>query len=92
MRDIEWHEAALRDIDSIIDYIFGHNPAAATQLDILIQETAQHLALMPYLGRSGRLPGTREFVVHPNYIIVYEVRRESVRITGVLHSRQRYPL
>jgi addiction module RelE/StbE family toxin len=46
---------------------------------------------MPYLFRLGRVAGTREHVVHPNYIVVYQVGNEVIDILRVLHSRQQYP-
>ena len=46
---------------------------------------------MPYLFRPGRVSGTRERVVHPNYIVVYQVGDDAIDILRVLHSRQRYP-
>jgi len=36
------------------------------------------------------LSGTREMVVHPNYLVVYRVM-EQVEILTVLHTRQEYP-
>lgn len=41
--------------------------------------------------RSGRREGTRELVVHPNYIVVYVVREDAVEIVSVLHTRREYP-
>jgi toxin ParE1/3/4 len=41
--------------------------------------------------RPGRIPGTREAVVHPNYIVVYRVTAEAVEIVSVVHARQEYP-
>ncbi|XXQ68619.1 type II toxin-antitoxin system RelE/ParE family toxin [Neisseriaceae bacterium B1] len=47
---------------------------------------------MPMLGRIGRvMKGTRELVVHPNYLIIYRVLPETVEIVGVLHARRQYP-
>ena len=46
---------------------------------------------MPYLFRSGRVSGAREHVVHPNYIVVYQVGEDVIDILRVLHSRQQYP-
>lgn len=46
---------------------------------------------MPYLFRLGRVPGTREQVVHPNYIVVYQVGSDVIDILRILHSRQQYP-
>jgi len=36
------------------------------------------------------VPGTREAIVHPNYIIIYRVG-DSVIVVAVMHARQCYP-
>jgi toxin ParE1/3/4 len=41
--------------------------------------------------RSGRIPGTREALVHPNYILNYRVTAEAVEIVALVHARQQYP-
>ena len=41
--------------------------------------------------RASRVPGTREAVVHPNYILIYRVVSDAVEIVNVIHSRQQYP-
>ncbi len=46
---------------------------------------------MPYLFRLNRVVGTREHVVHPNYIVVYQVGSDVIDILRILHSRQQYP-
>lgn len=45
----------------------------------------------PYLFPSGRVPGTREIVAHPNYIVVYRVAADRIEVLTVLHARQNYP-
>ena len=55
-----------------------------------IRRTTNRIADHPYLYRPGRVAGTREAVVHPNYILVYRVR-ETIEILAVLHARRRYP-
>jgi len=75
----------------IIDYIEQRNAPAAQSLMAAIVQSAQNLPLMPYLFRLGRMPGTREHVVHPNYIVVYQVGDAVIDILRVLHSRQQYP-
>ena len=35
--------------------------------------------------------GTREIVVHPNYVVVYRVTASAIEVINVLHSRQQYP-
>jgi len=32
------------------------------------------------MGRAGRVPGTRELVLHKNYIAIYRVRADDVEI------------
>ena len=41
--------------------------------------------------RRGRIIGTREAVVHPNYILVYRVGADTVEVVNVLHTRREYP-
>jgi len=45
----------------------------------------------PYLYRPGLVAGTREIVVHPNYVVIYRVTISAIEIINVLHSRQQYP-
>ena len=75
----------------ILDYIEQRNATAAQNLHAAIVQSAENLPLMPYLFRPGRVPGTRELVVHPNYIVVYQVGSDVIDILRILHSRQQYP-
>lgn len=77
-------------LTDIVDYIEQFNPAAAASLHRTIVASTEELCSMPYGFRRGRLPGTREMVVHPNYLVVYRVS-EQVEILSVLHTRQEYP-
>jgi len=43
------------------------------------------------LYRPGLVAGTREIVVHPNYVVIYRVTISAIEIINVLHSRQQYP-
>jgi len=43
------------------------------------------------MHRSGRVPGTREAVITPNYILVYRVTEDAVEIVNLMHTRQQYP-
>ncbi|WP_107689086.1 type II toxin-antitoxin system RelE/ParE family toxin [Neisseria wadsworthii] len=88
---IEWTAHALTDVDNIIDFIFDDNPNAAFEMDLLIHDSVQHLAALPYIGRKGRVENTREYVIHPNYLIIYEIALNHLRILSVLHVRKEYP-
>jgi toxin ParE1/3/4 len=45
----------------------------------------------PAIGRPGRWPGTRELVVHENYIIPYRVKDGVVQIIRVHHVARLWP-
>src|SRR3990167_8870832 len=53
--------------------------------------TVGGLPSAPYLFRSGRVRGSRECVVHPNYLVIYQVGTDSIDVLRVLHARQEYP-
>ena len=82
---------ALEDVRAMAAFIARDNPAAADRMTDLIFDAARKLGVTPYVFRSGREPGTREAVVHPNYILVHAVLPDTVRILRLLHARQQYP-
>jgi len=86
-----WRAGALDDLETIISYIADRNAAAAERLQLAIESCAEGLPEHPFLYRPGRVAGTREAVVHPNYILIYGVRADTVEIIAVVHSRQQYP-
>jgi plasmid stabilization system protein ParE len=43
------------------------------------------------MGRPGREAGTRELVAHKNYILVYDVTADMVRVLRVLHAARQWP-
>ena len=86
-----WEDAAKADREEIFAYVEQHNPAAADMLDALFLKRARHLVSCPYLGRTGRLAGTRELVVNPRYILVYSLSKHAVRILRVLHTARQWP-
>ena len=88
---VRWSATAFEDIDAMATFIARDNPVAADRMTDLIFDAADKLGGAPYLYRSGREPGTREAVVHPNYILVYAVQTDAIRILRLLHARQQYP-
>ncbi|KPW63168.1 hypothetical protein ALO80_200034 [Pseudomonas caricapapayae] len=63
---------------------------AAERLNQTIEAATTALPQHPYLYRFGQVSGTREMVVHPNYVVVYRVT-DRIEIVNVLHARQQYP-
>ncbi len=86
-----WTRLAVRDRKAIREYVALDNPAAALALDALFSEKAARLADHPEPGRPGRVAGTRELVVHPNYILIYDTTADLVRVLRVLHAARQWP-
>ncbi len=57
----------------------------------MVHRSAETIAKLPMAGRPGRVAGTREWVVHPNYIMIYRLSRTHIIILRFLHARQLYP-
>ena len=91
MLPVEWSDEAQFDLADIQGYIEQSSPQAAHTLRRSIETGVERLPHMPYVFRPGRVAGTREYVVHPNYIVVYRVTSSAVVVDRVLHTRQEYP-
>lgn len=87
----DWTDEARQDLAAIIGFIASDNPAAADAFLDRIIERADRLPHHPHAYRQGRLPGTREMVIHPNYILVYAVGKGAVTILRLLHSARNWP-
>ena len=89
---LRYSAAARSQLDDIGDYIAQHDPVAAQQVLWRIRAAAERLRRFPYMGRSGREPGTFEWPVRGlPYIIVYEVfvdDEDEVMVLNVFHGAQ----
>ena len=88
MPELEWKAPAVADLMAIVDYISDDNPDAALALMEEIQGKVAQLPAHPKRCRPGRVEGTRELVVRPNYIVVYAETAEAVTVLRVLHAAQ----
>ena len=91
MPDLEWKASAVADLMAIVDYISDDNPDAALALMDEIQGKVEQLPAHPKRGRPGRVNGTRELVVRPNYIVIYAETPAAVTVLRVLHAAQMWP-
>ena len=90
---VVWLPIAEADRESIFDYIAQNNPGAALALDEEFQAKAEQARQRPTLYKSGRVKGTREIVVRPNYVMVYRVEDDgcTLCVLRVLHAAQQWP-
>ncbi len=91
MLPILWRPEAENDLAAILEFIAERNLQSALDLLEDIRGVVSQLPHHPYLYRLGRVPGTRELVAHPNYIVVYRVTATAIEIVAVAHARQQYP-
>ena len=89
--ELRWTPEAIADREAIYEHVEADNPAAALTLDELFAACAARLIDHPVLGRVGRVDGTRELVVHRNYILIYDVVDDVMRVLRVLHAARRWP-
>jgi toxin ParE1/3/4 len=82
-------EAAYRDLDEIHAWNAQERPTAADRvIDRIVRSTAL-LGHFPFIGRAGKLPGTREWVVAGlPYVVVYAVDEaaDELTIIAVFHT------
>ena len=85
-----WLPRAEANLLHIVEYIAADNVDAALALAKLIRARAEQLGQPPTLFRKGRVRGTREMLVHPNYVVVNRVRAriKRIEILRVLTRRQ----
>ena len=91
MPSITWRPSAATQYTKALDYIAERNETAANRLEALVNKSMGVLQTAPQAGRPGRAPKTREWVVHPNYVVVYRITRTGIVILRFLHTRQLYP-
>ncbi len=82
---VVWTPEAKQDRIDVWDYIAADNPLAAAS------DAAARLAEHPMLGRSGKIPGTRELIPHESYRLVYEINGETVWILTLVHTARQWP-
>lgn len=91
---VRWSPAAADDLAQIFDYILGDSLDSAQRVAQAIYDRAGTLATNPYLGRRGRVGGTRELPLPPlPFIVIYRVleRADAIEIVNVIHGSQRWP-
>ncbi len=91
MRTLRWEAEARRQYRDTLTYIASHDAAAAERLGETIEAKLDLLRRFAEIGRRGRVARTRELIVHPNFIVIYAIRRNTIDVIRFLHARQLYP-
>lgn len=88
---VRWMRPAANDLTRIGRRIAVDSAVNADKLLRQIHAKANVLELYPGIGRRGRVPGTRELVVHRHYYIVYHTIGNTVQILRVKHTAEQWP-
>ena len=91
MTGLFWTPEAVGDREAIFDHILADNPMAALAMDELFEAQSLQLIAQPHLGRLGRVAGTREWVAHPSYVLIYDLLGPQIRLLRVLHTARQWP-
>lgn len=82
---VYWRPQAINDLVRIGRHIATNSAVNADDVIAHLQARTAALATYPNMGRIGRIPGTRELVVHTHYIVIYRVSSSTVEIIRVKH-------
>jgi toxin ParE1/3/4 len=84
---LRWSKRALARLDDIADYIARDNPVRAETFAKELRKKVDVLQSQQ-LGTAWHVFGTKQYVLHPNYIAIYRVKDGEVQIITMLHSAQ----
>jgi len=89
---VRWSTNALHDLKAARAYIARNNKPAAVRIVKRIRLASLRLSEYPQSGRKGRAKETLEFVVKDTqYIIIYDIEGDMVRVLRVVHHSQQWP-
>jgi toxin ParE1/3/4 len=87
---LRWSNRALARLDNIGAYIARDNPVRA---ESFVKELRKKVDILKsqQLGTAWQVFGTKQYVLHPNYIAIYRVKKGEVQIITILHSARERP-
>ncbi|HBP5603927.1 TPA: type II toxin-antitoxin system RelE/ParE family toxin [Pseudomonas aeruginosa] len=88
---VYWTSEAEQDRSDIWEFIAADDLAAAVRLDERFSATTHQLANFPELGTPGNVSGTREFIPHGSYRLVYQIDEDAIWILALVHTSMMWP-
>jgi addiction module RelE/StbE family toxin len=83
---------ALNDLQATKNHISQDKPDAASKIMQRVMEAIEHIVTFPSIGRTGRVPHTKELVVSGTpLIIVYQVKHDTLFIVRIIHFARKWP-
>ncbi len=89
---LRWTRLALLHLGHAHDYIAREAPGSAAAVVERVEMAVMNLARHPYMGREGRVEGTRELLIPGTpFIASYRVEADGVEILALVHGARRWP-
>lgn len=89
---VEWLRTALRNLDEEAAYLAQETPKAAHEFVQAMLMGLERVAEFPSMGKEGRIPGTREWIVPKwPYIVPYRIRDGRLQVMRIFHTRRQPP-
>jgi toxin ParE1/3/4 len=91
--EVIWAEAAIRDLEQIVDFIALEAPLAAQRLFDRVAKTSQTLDLLPRRGRvvpelaRFKITTYRELILRP-YRLLYKIDERRVLVVAFFDGRR----
>ena len=85
--ELKWTRGALQNLDDIALYIAQDHPVRAQSFVRELKQKIENLRVFQ-IGQAGRIFGTKEFVLHKNYIVIYRVKNDQVHVLRIQHCAQ----
>ena len=91
--NVVWSPEAIADFISLRAYVVEDDPVAARRIALRILYAVEELlADHSNIGRAGRVPGTREFVISGTpYVVPYRILGNTIQVLRVYHGKRRWP-
>ncbi len=89
---IQLTKSADADLKQAHDFIARDNVPAAEKTIFYILGAIDYLPKHPNIGRTGRVPHTRELVVSRTpFIIIYKIHSSTIFVLRILHAARKWP-
>lgn len=87
---LEWREEAVADLERIDAWLSQFENANTATVRRRIDAAASKLERLGDMGRPSKIEGLRELSVRSApYILVYEVKSDSIEVVAVYHTAQK---
>lgn len=90
MDQLIWSETAIKDLNSIAEYIATDSEDAAQKFVQELINKANSLLLQPGKGRPipEDIPGNYRQILYKSYRIIYKIHKRDIVISSVYHQKK----